>query len=390
MTYLWLTRHFPYPPLKGGDVDYSRNLIESLAKYEKVHVLAFHAPGVLAPARANIAWFETPYTQPPRWRSLGSPLPNVAYRHLSADYLREAVEAARACSAVFVDFIGMFWIVEPLRAAMASWPSRPSVIVINHNVERDIRWQMVAAERSPFKAVLALDAFKATSLERRANATADGIVANTPADEIAFNAMVKTPSVVVMPAYAGARVESRTIDAATPRRVVILGHRDAHHKRLVLDHVLAAIAAQGVDKRVKIEIVGSGDLSEFREKYPGFDYLGHVDDLEPYLLTCRMGVIADDIGGGFKIRALSHAFCRLPILALDAALSGMGFVSGRHYAGVETMAQLAAGIEPLLMDEARLNRLQDAAFEHVRTAFDWADRGRDLHEFAVGLARPNR
>jgi len=33
MTFLWLCRQPPYPPLRGGDVEYSRELIHSLARH---------------------------------------------------------------------------------------------------------------------------------------------------------------------------------------------------------------------------------------------------------------------------------------------------------------------------------------------------------------------
>ncbi len=389
--YLWLTRWPPYAPRRGGDMDYSRNLMQSLALRLPVRGLAFGAPGDPIPAAPGVSWTLVEATEPPRWASVVSPLPNVAFRHRLDAYLKAAIAASAGAEAIFVDFIGLFHFVAPLNAALnkALGPNRPPIIVVNHNFEHGVRRQMVEAEKDPLmRAALAYDTWKAGMLERRANRVADALIPNTPADEALFRTVTAKPSVVIMPAYIGGRAPARVIDAETPNRICILGNHDAHHKRMVLERTLTALAATGVERGRIIDVVGGGETASFEARFPGFNFYGYVDDIEAYLRTVRFGLIPDDIGGGFKHRALTHAFQRVPMLAMRSALNGMGFTAGVHFESAETLDELAARIPALLTDTARLNALQNAAFDHCESAFDWDERGRTLHDFVRQLPRP--
>ncbi|QUD86034.1 glycosyltransferase family protein [Phenylobacterium montanum] len=384
MTYLWLTRWAPYPPMLGGDIDYTRELLHSLADCEPVRALAFASPDLVPPQRPEISWSFVSRNAPPRLLSLFSTLPNVAFRHDCAPYLDAAVKASAGVEAILVDFIGMFWIVEPLIRRLG--PGHPPILVIDHNNEHNVRRQMVQAERSPLmKAALALDTWKAGRLERRANQAADGLVANTEADRLSFAAIVDTPGVVVMPGYKGQRSPPRVVDDSVPRRVCVMGGHQAHHKRMVLERVLEALARHKVQSVCQVDIVGPGDKEALSRKYPDFNFVGYVEDAGAYLQTVRIALIPDEIGGGFKHRALTHAFHRTPMLAVHKALAGMGFTAGVHFVGVETVDDMAKAIPALIDDFDTLNAVQAAAYEHCDKAYDWADRGRTLHAFIQQL-----
>jgi glycosyltransferase involved in cell wall biosynthesis len=389
-TYLWLTRWPPYPPRRGGDIDYSRELLASLARLAPVRALAFGDPDDAPAGPPGVEWRLVAHREPPRVLSLVSSLPNVAFRHLSRAYLDAAVEAAEGTSAVLVDFIGLLWVVGPLRAALRRRGGRvPKVVAIDHNFEHGVRRQMVAAEpRLTMKALLALDAFKAGRLERRANQIADGLIPNTPADAERFAEITDKPMAVVMPGYAGVRAAPRLITPDIPPRIAIVGNHQAQHKRMVLEQTLGALAAAGIEKQYIVDIVGARDQGDFARRFPGFNFLGYVEDLEAYLKTVRLALAPDEIGGGFKHRVLTHAFHRTPILAVRWAVNGMGLREGVDYAAADDLAELAAAIPALMDDFERLNRLQAAAFEHCEHAFDWNERGRVLHAFLQGLAEP--
>jgi hypothetical protein len=388
--YLWLTRWAPYPPRRGGDIDYSRDLVHALAEQAPVHGIVFQDGGAVPAPRPGLTWSFVDQPEPPRLASLVSPLPNVAFRHAGQPYLRAAIAAARNVEAVFIDFISLFWLVAPLRKALdAAGGKRPLIIVVNHNFEHGVRRQMVAAERAPaMRAALAYDTWKAGRLERQANRLADGLIALTPGDRAQFETLTDKPGVVILPAYAGPRAPPRLIEASLPPRICILGNHEAHHKRMVLERTLEALSAKGVERLCPIDVVGGGETDSFQARFPDFHFHGYMEDLEAYLRTVRLGLIPDEIGGGFKIRALTHAFQRLPMLAVRSALSGMGFTAEVHYAQAETVHDMAGQIPGLVSDFARLNRLQQAAFSHCERAFDWSERGRALHDFVQNLPRP--
>jgi hypothetical protein len=384
--YLWLTRTPPYPPMVGGDIEYSRQLLHALAAHGSVQALAYADHDVSADNARDIAWSTVPVPKRARWQSLLSPLPNVANRYADQRYLAAALVLARNCSTVVVDFIAMFWCVRPLLQAMAAWPRRPTVLVVNHNFEHDVRRQMAAEERSPFRYALMLDATKAGALEASANRMADGHTAITQPDFAALARLTHRPGLVVMPGYAGTRVESRTIGPRTPRTVAIVGNYEAHHKRMVLERLLAAITARGAHKTIRIEVTGDGDSERFRSQFPAIAFVGFVPDLDTYLSNIRLGLLGDDIGGGFKLRALTHAFHRVPMLATKSALAGAGFRPDIDYREAQSVDDLARLLHAMVDDFDLLNRLQESAYDHCRTGFSWDSRGAALAAFADHLA----
>lgn len=386
MVFLWLARFAPFAPLKGGAFDYSRDLILSLSQRGNVEVLAFESEAVVPPEADSVQWETLPHSDPSQLNSLLSSLPNVAFRNVDRAYLGRVIERAANVDAIFVDFIAMAWLVEPLVKALEGWHDRPPVIMVTHNHEHDVRKQMARNTRvSPMRFALALDAAKAGRLERRANMIADGITAITSSDADAFGRYAQTPTITLPPAYRGPSLQQRTIDANTPRVATVLGNRDAHHKMMVLDRTLSAFAAARLEKAVTIDIAGGGDFSRVSGAYPDFRFSGFVPDIVSYLSGVRLGLMSDDIGGGFKIRAMTYAFLRVPMLALHEAMRGMEFVEGVHFVGADDLADMAAKARLLIDDVDRLNALHEAAFEFAKARFDPASPGVRLSEFVNRL-----
>ncbi len=270
---------------------------------------------------------------------------------------------------------------------------RPPMVIINHNDEADLRKGLAGSARNPLMRLsLGWDGWKAGRMESAANRVADGYTAITTTDLASFQARApEGRGLLLMPGYSGPVLEQRTIDEQTPMRICILGGRGSFHKQVVLLQVLRALQAVGAEKRAIIDVVGrGGDGGKLAASFPGFHFLGFIDDLESYFRTVRLGLIPDLVGGGFKMRALTHIFLRTPMLALDSAVAGMGLRSGLDYIGRETLAGVAAAAPEVVRDLALLNRIQDTAFEHWRSRFDWDERGEALHRFIQSLGDQRR
>ncbi len=178
------------------------------------------------------------------------------------------------------------------------------------------------------------DAIKATSLEDQAVDLCDAVVVLTDVDAGLFCAdHPRTPCVVVQPGYCGPVVARRWIDETVPERICVLGGRGSFQKKVVLQQFLDALRRQGTPAR-HVDVVGyiGEDLrAELQACHPDLRFLGFVDDIKDYLATVRIGVLPDAVGGGFKLRALTYAFNRVPMLAVKGALAGCGFTPDENY-----------------------------------------------------------
>lgn len=380
---LWLLRFPAVPPANGGDSVYSRKLIKSTAAQADVKLLSFTAEGLHPDEADRARWEFVPLKGSSKALSVLSPLPNIAYRYRQDAYLDAAARLGREADGIVVDHIGLFPMVGELRRALG--PACPPVVVINHDHAASLRRQMAqAAPNAVMRGVLTWDGIKSARLERQANQAADGLTAITTTDVEAFGRDAPgVPSLLLMPGYDGAVLPDRLIGPDTPRRLCILGARSSMHKEMVLRHILDAVVASGLHKRIIVDVVGGDTKGD--PKYDGINFLGYVDDLDAYLSSVRLGLIPDVIGGGFKLRALTHVFQRVPMLALQTAMRGMTLRENQDFAAVDSLDEMVAEAGALVDDLPRLNALQNAAFDHCRGRFDWSDRGVDIVDFIAAL-----
>ena len=59
-------------------------------------------------------------------------------------------------------------------------------------------------------------------------------------------------------------------------------------------------------------------------------------------------------------------------------MAGLPLTPGLHYVSYESLRELAQGVAAVIDDLARLNSMQQAAYEKSNSDFDWSDRGRAL------------
>ena len=392
MSVLWLTRFVPYPPRYGGDVTYTARLLEYLADIIPVDVLCYRENPAPVPERPGLTWHLLPWTAQPRWRSLVAPHPNVAAQYRRPAFIEQMLALAERAEAVVLDHLGMAWCASVLEAHFATRPKmrRPATIFIPLDHNKTMRKQAASQIDNPLmRQVVALDAWKAMRLEHQAMQLVDGVVVLTERDRRLFEKdHPQARYLLLTPGYEGEMVKQRDIDASVPERICVLGGRGSFHKQLVLHQCLAALQPNRPAVE-HIDVVGALSpalKAKLQARYPGLTFCGYVEDIAAYLREVRVGVMPDAIGGGFKLRALTYMFNRVPIVAVQGALEGMGFTPGVHYLEALDMDSLVVLAGQVASDFALLNRISAAAFDFCRERFDWKDRAAALRAFADDLA----
>lgn len=377
---LYLTKVFPYPPAVSGDAVYSRGIISALKKHCMLTVLCADSGSFEEPSD-DIAWN---ITSPPRGGRAGSvlsQLPLIAWKGATPDFrsvLRRLLKDQ--WDGIVLDNIGLAHALPDVLAYRSSHP-RTILTYVSHEHEYDVRrskyrnYKLSALKGALAKADLRKVRVSETALIRHC----DVVTVINLADLEPFRILSPAQKYhVLLPGYDGAIVASRRIDLNTPRRILLLGGRRAEQKRQILLDFMAIAYDRLIASGIDIAIAGDMDdtlRQTLAKQYPKAQVFGFVDDLEPLVRSARMGVIADTMGGGFKLRLLSHVFQRLPIVGLCDAIDGLPTPEGRGYVGAPDLPSLANLVMHLIDDTDRLTSIQDAAFEDCSAAFSWDARG---------------
>jgi glycosyltransferase involved in cell wall biosynthesis len=386
---LWLTRMDPVLT-DAGDLTYSFHLLTSLSGAGvRLTVLTMGRTGDRARSASEngIEWVIVPRESDREIggrlavRSLFSRLPNLATQYSTASFRRALrVQMEGDWDAIVVDHLGMGWVwpaVEAYRRRKAGVVS----VFIAHQCEGEVRRSMARNfHRNIVRKVgLSIDAAKADRLEKRIIRQSNLVSAITTEDFRGFGGLNKI--VLLTPGYAGPRVARCEIDAATPRRALILGNAIWLAKQMNLIEFTAAADELFYQRQIELWVVGNVPAHlQVKNRFRATRFLGFVEDLEPIFRSARIGIVAERTGGGFKLKTLDYIFNRVPIAAIKGAIAGLSLTPEVHYLSFDSMKELAQGVATVIDDIERLNFIQRGAYEKCNTGFDWSDRGRTLFD----------
>jgi hypothetical protein len=389
---LWLAREIPLP-LSTGDKTYTARLAQALAVAGASVTFMGLATSVASTLRAaavfenRIEWSIVPGQPNPTVLALASPLPLVAARFGTRNYLQHlrGMLRARDFDVVILDQYSMVWAIDCIQS---DENRRASTLLayIAHNFETELAADTARNFRgNPFrKAALRANASKTAKAERKLVGAADIIVTLTSEDAGSLAPLSpSTPKLVLRPGYTGPRALDRQIAQTTPRRVVVVGSYRWTPKEMNLSAFLESADAILQKAGIGVDVVGEVPESlrkKWEARVKATRFHGFVEDLVEFFASRRLGLVIEQTGGGFKLKTLDYIFNRLPIAALRGSIAGLPLTPGVHYLSFESMQELAQGAAAVIDDIARLNSLQQTAYEICQTGFDWGDRGRSLYD----------
>jgi len=392
---LYLTKVYPYPPATAGDAVYSRGIIESLATETDITVLSAEN-GSSYKKNSLVEWISTGPQKNGKIGSIFSKFPLISWKNATRLFYQILnKELQESWEAIVIDNVGLAHALNSVKKYKNQHPS-VKIFYVSHECEYQTRKSKYEAYRlNPIKKILAsIDLQKVKEYESRLLRECDIVTVINVADVTVFkNTAPEKKYLPFSPGYNANIVQHRRIDNTTPRKILLLGGRKSEQKKQILLDWMSV--SYEVILKSGIEVVVAGDIDNnlketMREKYPKVTVCGFVDDLTGLIQTARMGLIVDTVGGGFKMRLLSHVFERLPIVGLSDAVSGLPTSEGSGYIGAPTLESLLDKVLISIDDVELLNQLQNQAFEDCITEYSWNSRSelfvkalRDAHDEVV-------
>lgn len=380
---LYLTKVHPYPPATAGDAVYSRGIIEALGTTCKVTVLCSDS-GATQPADAAIDWCVTTPRRVGRAGSVLSSLPLIAWKGATPAYLAALDKLLKEnWDAIVLDNLGLVHALPKAEKYRCNHPNT-KLIYVSHEYEYPTREAKYKSyQLSPLKRLMITrDLAKVKRSEVNLITRCDIVTVINTSDLAPFrNISAERKYLPLTPGYNGPVVKHRVISADTPRRVLILGGRRSEQKQQILLDWMEIAYAPLTEAGIELVVVGDMDsalLKKLQHTWPNVQALGFVDDLEALIASARLGLIADTVGGGFKMRLLSHVFERLPIVGLEDAIDGLPTKKGEGYLGAPNLQTLVDLVGEVIDDTERLNALQNKAFQDCVSEYSWQTRAQNF------------
>lgn len=389
---LVLEKVMPYPPAITGDAVYSRGIIEALSLRANVTVLCADS-GAAVPGNSRVDWHVVGPQRKGRKGSVLSRWPLLAWKGAKPDY-HKRLDALllRRWDAIVVDNLGTVHAMPKLEAYRRLHPNC-TLVHFSHEHEYAARSKKYGAYAMSIVGRLAtrLDLAKVWQSETRLLRNCDMVTVLNEEDERRYREVAPHQRYLMLtPGYDGKISPARIISAHTPRRVLLLGGRRSEQKQQVLLDWLKAGHAILTEAGIETQVVGDMPDSLRRKletDYPSLDIRGFVEDPSDLVLNARAGLIVDTLGGGFKLRLLSHVFERLPIIGLAEAIEGLPTSAGKGYCAAADHVALAHLLVESIDDFDKLNSIMNTAFADCAGRFSWDSRATALIAALGGGAR---
>lgn len=362
---LWLTGHY-FKPADTGMYRYSLDMSNALA--ELGHHITF-----VGRRRAK----GEPAVHPKGWTLLKPRNPHIAWKLASVHnavkvkevWARDFEKATQsAIAALNPDLV----LIDHLRmgAAIDSIGDVPCAF-FSQNDEVMVRSRMITRASGIKKIALKVDLIKLRNLEDRLLRECSVVSAISETDVESFRRRGGAgKTVLALPVYKGKRLEDRTITTETPRRVAIISTLFWDAK---IDNLNAALEGLKplLSSGVELTVFTGGypPSADVIRANPGVRFEGYVPDFQAALDQCRVGLVYEPIGGGFKMKTLDFIFNRVPLVVGAGSADSLPLKPGVELLEVSDHRDLADTIASVIDDVDRLNELQRAAFTACANSF---------------------
>ncbi len=263
---------------------------------------------------------------------------------------------------VVVDHIGASW-------ALRHIPDRMPVIYCTHNDEYLARRSFARAQSTLSAVPHLVDALRIRLRDGALIKRSALVTAISKHDLLTQKRRYRSGAMAhVPPAWLDALPTKLDVGQA-PRAVCHFGSLLWEAKRLNLRKFLLANEPKLSAAGIEVIVAGNAEdrhLSEFRQDFPDVQFLGEVDAEADVLRRARIGVLCGEIGGGFRMTALTYAAHGLPIAARPELVEDLGLASKDAFVSFEADSQAA---DAIIATIDQIDRLQEMGSQvHCRAA----------------------
>lgn len=373
--------------LFSGEQIYTYNLYKALSKYLDITLVGNEDAGS---SGLSLDWAKEVVTVPrgrlsKHW-SVFSPYPSGIFQFYSESIrsaLQGLIASGKKYDAIDCNSYLMYRAAKYFNGEYEKQNGeRIPTLLVTHNVEATSRAGM--AERGQnflIRKAFQWDSAKVGWHEKQALRSFDEVTAITPDDAAYMRPIVGRDVLAVVPGYDGIKLPGHKITSKTKRQVIVLGSFLWEAKRQNIISLVQAASERFTRANITLKIVGMAPASliEAMKAFPFVEITGAVDSFEEHLLESRIAVIAEGVGGGFKLKSLDYIFHKIPMAILNGSISGVPVSIEKDYLGYDSLNELIDGIVSEIDNVDKLTEMANAAYSACEFAFDWDSRAQSLN-----------
>jgi glycosyltransferase involved in cell wall biosynthesis len=362
-----------------GDSQYTAGLLRKLIEHGHHVHLVFFSEDVPKDSAATLDKYASattivPFVRPGMLRVIASPKPGMIAHRFSSDYI-DAVRTLlehEAFDAVVVNFFKMAYLIDTIKSASPSVPA----VLISHNAEKMNSSSLYRHQTNP---VWWLGCFqdwvKTAYYEPILLKQFDAVTTICSVDREFYEKEYDLRHVSVIPAgWDTSRNVAVDREKVSPNVIVCGSFTWQPKKKNLLSLLNCPRFRRFHDCGITVYLVGHAekDFVEFvNSRYPGVVMTGTVDDVSPFYGKCSVALVAEQMGGGFKLKLLEAAAYGTGIVAVKGAVTDDGFQRGVHYLEADNFDDLVDTAIELVNHGEQLKSLRTNAGELLSSRYNW-------------------
>jgi glycosyltransferase involved in cell wall biosynthesis len=117
---------------------------------------------------------------------------------------------------------------------------------------------------------------------------------------------------------------------------------------------------------------------------------GTVEDVRPYYAAAQAVIVPLRVGSGTRLKILEAMAAGVPIVSTRLGAEGINVTDGVHLLIADSGPEMVSAVDKLFASPEVRNRLVRAAWERVKSRYDWDVVGENLFSIYVDLLSKSR
>jgi glycosyltransferase involved in cell wall biosynthesis len=406
---LWLSHLIPYPP-KGGVLQRSFHLINELAKYHQVDLLAFNQRGLIAPLYPSV---EQGLTEAAR--VLGS----ICHRHQFFEIPAEIQRGGKywlALRSLITAPYNINWLrSKEFADVLTTWvqtgdydlihfdtislipfsrfiPRDIPKVLDHHNIESHMLLRRAENEINLLKKIYFL--YEGARLQRYEQRECPRFELNITCSDTDSDRLKKlAPACAVTTIPNGVDIDyfKPGIESSRRNRLIFVGtmswYPNIDAVLYIAEKLWGPLKNQFPD--LQIDIVGANPpaaIKSLEATHPGFHVHGFVDDVRPYIGEAAIYICPIRDGGGTKLKILDAMAMAKALIAHPIACEGIAVTPHKDVLFAETPAQYVEHVGQLLKDSEKRAILGANARQLIESSYSYTSIGKQLSQTYENVA----